>query len=109
MKSLRDYIFESSSDYRFVKVRLYDDDASADAIKKVTSAAFRNDIYMEKIDHGFKLKISAGKNVDEITDILNELIENIPEDKQAVLSKVTDKLRDSIEDIQNAASPDDGE
>ena len=106
MKSLSAYITESminESSHTFVKFSLYNDDKSVDAINSIVSYCYKKNIYIEKLsDNVFKIKAKEGMNVDEIINILNNLIENLPEEKKEEVESQTEKIKDTIEKLKEA-------
>lgn len=107
MKTLIEYLNESlnESKEKFVRFKLYGCDDSKKAIEDISSICQRDNIYFEKIDDGFKVKVKEGQNVEGIVNELNNLIENVPEDKKEELADKTESIKSSIEKLQNAVLP----
>lgn len=105
MKDLSIYIKESilnEGNETFVSFTLFDCDNLKTAIKEISSAAQHSGIYFEETTHGFKLKVKPGQNVDEIVNELEQLIDNIPEDKREELQSKIDSLTASIAKLKDA-------
>lgn len=105
MKDLIVYIKENilnEGNETFVSFTLFDCDNSKTTVKEISSAAQQRGIYFEETTHGFKLKVKPGQNVDEIISKLEELIDNVPEDKREELQSKIDSLYSSIEKLKDA-------
>lgn len=90
---------------KFVKFSLLGDDESKSAMDKISTAADKAKLYYEKIDdNSFKIKVKSGSDVSGIENILNELIDAIPEDKKEELQSKADSIKSSIDKMKEAAA-----
>ena len=114
MKDIRTFIREALEQEElnegketFVKFKLFGCDESKKAYENVAGAAQSAGIYFEKIDNDtFKLKLKPGQDISKIKEILNGLIDGIPEDKQEELAEQVDKLKQSISKADEAVKED---
>ena len=88
-----------------MKFSLLDDDESKSAMDKIYAAADKAKLYYEKIDdNSFKIKVKSGSDVSGIENILNELIDAIPEDKKEELQSKAESIKSSIDKMKEAAT-----
>lgn len=108
MKGLVEFINEAileEGKSKLVKITLPEEDGVDKKIEDISYAANHAKIYFEKVDgHTFLLKVVPGKDVSKITSILQDIIDEIPEEKKEEKEADINKINSYIEKLNDASA-----